>query len=290
MNSLKERIEEYINNEMSVEERLAFEQLLETDEELSNLVHDGLKLKQELDTLRLRTKVQRIGKEITSSEKNQQRLRIIGIAASVVLLITSAIFFYETSHTGKNIENDSAVSLPSNNTNYTDSSQVAKTQQLDTQDTNKFKDQSTALVMTEKNRNWLTSNLIVIDLSILRELDNDTSSAGVSLNEAYQQLNQSQYTKAIQTLKRINQNYDPETIAFLKGICYFKLNDYQSAKQLFAMLRSKHLYHFDAEWNYLLCLYLLDQSDEAKTLLGKISSDKSHPYHSKAIALEKSMR
>ncbi len=289
MDMLKDHIEEYINGEMSTNDRLAFEQLLKTDKELASQVELAKKLKENLDSLRLRTKIHKIGKEIISSEQKQYRFRFLGIAASVLVIISSAILFYETYYIGTSTDGNYNVSSPSNNETKTDSSSVAQSGKVDTTAWEKDQNQKTASALSDKNRLWLSSNLIFIDLSILRELENDSSSAIKNLNEAYQRINRSQYSKAIQSLEKVDQKYDSETISFLKGICYFQLKDYKSAKQLFAFARSKHLYHFEAEWNYLLCLYLSDQTNEAHAALRKITSDTTHPYYTKALALEKNI-
>lgn len=274
MTNYKDWIEDYINDELTVEQRGEFEQRLLFDRELLIELEDYRKVKSRLNILRIRQKVKVVHAKELRNLQRKETLKWMGIAATFLLLLVSFIL-YRISNDQSNLRG-----------------QIMAGQD----DTNQHKDtiksvtpvpQDSMLSQWSEIRKegfdqWvkdLTSHLVMIQFNVVREMSSDSGTYGKKMEQVQELLDGRKYYQAKKILDTLERNYKFEEIHFLKAWTLFNMADYKEAGNLFLILSGSQQYHYEAEWNYILCLFMEKKFHTAGKLVEKINSDPLHPYY-----------
>lgn len=284
MKDYRNWIEDYLNGELSIEQNKVFEEQLQVDPELVKELEKYAEVKTNLDLFRLRHKVKamNLGKSVSG---RRNKLMWLAIAASIVLLIAIVVLIRIYNSPDMTAGQEWAVdnSLEMNTMKDTPITRVIVPR-------DSIIDQPKRDASKGIHQDKISSRLVMINLSVFRDIDRDSNPFSIKTDSIQFFLRQKDYRTVKRLLNKDPMDSHRDEFTFLSGYCSFKLMDYETAKSIFLKLSSNPQYAYESQWNYLMCLLLLDENAEAEEIFEIMRQDPNHPYHSESTKLRKELK
>lgn len=277
-------IEDYINDELTADQMESFEAQLLIDKNLADQLQAFKDVKTKLDLLRLRTKVRNLGLK-EKGRKHTNQVNLLAIAASLFLFIAMLIIFKIYFSNSPIPDSGQLVEHSNNSGQKGDSMNSAITTITDTESTvaNEHKKGNAKPKLG-------SAKLAMINFSFVRDLEIDTVSNSNDFKRIQNLFELGDYKKARQVLLSINSDHYQEERLFMQAYCSFKLAEYKTAKSLFYKLKGNPQYGYEAEWNYLLTLILLNDKEGSTAAIQQILYDPDHPYYRECLNLKQQVQ
>ncbi len=278
MENFYEKIEDYLLGELSVNEKTAFENALQSDVALAQSVAQHREMIQRLDALRLRNKVKSaIGPEGAKSQLGYSS-RLILILIALFALLTAVFWFFnrQDEHAQDNQPATTPTETPATPSNETPSPKPEEPLPA------KEKIKPAQLIAMAREFHERPSQSFVRDAS----QGNGDSSPKTPFQLAAAAFEQKNYGLVADLLKAEDQVKE-DNARFLRASARFEIGQVAGAAQDFDALKNSFQFKHEARWNFLLCQIALGNTDQAKTLLDKMVTDKDFPFHAKALELKR---
>jgi len=311
---LHEKIEAYLKNRLSPEERAAFEAEMNANPELATTValhRDLMAATGEKDVLDLRRQMEEIYREQTAEDIEGRKKtgatvremslgggmsvsfrRIVMAAAAAVLLGIVAVTVWKPWQQlpeAPIAQPDILPSVDSASTNVQDENRVADLPPSPTKG-NKKPYQPQFPSKKQNSTSASGSRYLAMAEEAYQKSSEEwagTLKSGVTdgtlstEEKAQQGFAQKDYAAVVNLLSTDSDTLSPVS-TYLRGHAYFRLEDYAAAAADFRKLLRDNGYSADAEWYLLLSLLAEKGADdpEVKQLLKQIRKSDEHPYHS----------
>ncbi|NOT38803.1 MAG: hypothetical protein HOP11_15625 [Saprospiraceae bacterium] len=293
MKNYYELIEDYLNGELELEDRVEFELELERDPDLKKQLHLYKELYYRLEASSMRRKVnesiktglQAGGKSIAVNSKLKNFGFLAKIAATTILAISLIWFLIDK------VNKDEIPVMVSDPSEKTDSISRQEIVQTKIDSSNKGPILTSRGEKQNNSENLRSKELAYVDLMNRNRVRPDYSSmrsdakiTGDSLlvTAASYYVN-GKYQEVIRILGNISS--DDESMIYLRAHSYFMLGEFNKAIYDFEALQNSFQYKYDAQWNKLLCFLGNRNFNQFNSEISKIIEDKDHPFYDKAKKL-----
>ena len=283
MNRYYEQIEDYINNELSHDERKAFEDAMNADPTLFAEVSKQQETIWSLQAAAMKTKVKSALKSEQKSSINLINYSILKYAAVGLILISFSVYYYF-----KN-DKEAATQFAEQKIFVSDSTDTVNesNQIIDTLDPAPIVEESNqADIESIRDLSFVDTYASVPDNSLLRNIKPEIS-AEKSLFENYLVLlEHHEYKTLIKELVK-DSNMSNENLKFILGHAYMKTGDFKRASEIYNSLLTSFQYKHDARWNLLLCNIHLSKSinNQIQSDLNRMIKETDFPFSEQAYDL-----
>lgn len=285
MENLDEKIEQYLQGELTEAETTAFRQALENDPALAQSVAEHREIMERLEALRLRKKVKKALAQPTDRISTTPLFlsnRTFWILLASLLLLAFVLWQFG----GK----QSAVTpgVPSD-TNQEQSAPAPGMAE------NTGSAPTKAPVKSSESRNRLLALARGYHerptADVIRDAGESTQekTAKTRIQLATDAFEKGNFSLAADILRPDELVAQDEVARFLRASARFEVGQYAGAAQDFNTLQSSLMYKQEARWNFLLCQLAMGKAETAKPLLSAMVSDPDFPFFAKAVELKSSL-
>ncbi|MBK8449121.1 MAG: hypothetical protein IPL42_03460 [Saprospiraceae bacterium] len=287
MNNQEDKIEAYLLGQMTDSELQEFENELKTNQDLARLVDQHKAIIKRLEAYRINTKVKSILEYNSQQNIILNLKRIIGIAASFLIVILGSWFFIFRKDSIGN--GQMAQENINQNQQKTDSLSI-KNNSMDTIENlasiEKLPIESPSTEIIERRK--IASVFIIMPmLANLRELENqDSTNVLDPFDLAKAEFKIQNYKEVLSYLDNLKIPKDDEELLFIRAISYFKMGIYYKAKVDFNLLKRSYQFKAEADFNFMLCQLAQNNIQTTKQLINSMIDDQDFQFRDQAIALK----
>ncbi|MBK9727864.1 MAG: hypothetical protein IPO86_07085 [Saprospiraceae bacterium] len=287
MNNQEDKIEAYLLGQMTDSEKQEFENELKTNQDLARLVDQHKAIIKRLEAYRINTKVKSILEYNSQQNIILNLKRIIGIAASFLIVILGSWFFIFRKDSIGN--GQMAQENINQNQQKTDSLSI-KNNSMDTIENlasiEKLPIESPSTEIIERRK--IASVFIIMPmLANLRELENqDSTNVLDPFDLAKAEFKIQNYKEVLSYLDNLKIPKDDEELLFIRAISYFKMGIYYKATVDFNLLKRSYQFKAEADFNFMLCQLAQNNIQATKQLINSMIDDQDFQFRDQAIALK----
>ncbi|MBK9720872.1 MAG: hypothetical protein IPO78_04555 [Saprospiraceae bacterium] len=287
MNNQEDKIEAYLLGQMTDSELQEFENELKTNQDLARLVDQHKAIIKRLEAYRINTKVKSILEYNSQQNIILNLKRIIGIAASFLIVILGSWFFIFRKDSIGN--GQMAQENINQNQQKTDSLSI-KNNSMDTIENlasiEKLPIESPSTEIIERRK--IASVFIIMPmLANLRELENqDSTNVLDPFDLAKAEFKIQNYKEVLSYLDNLKIPKDDEELLFIRAISYFKMGIYYKATVDFNLLKRSYQFKAEADFNFMLCQLAQNNIQATKQLINSMIDDQDFQFRDQAIALK----
>ncbi|MBK9222218.1 MAG: hypothetical protein IPO16_08840 [Saprospiraceae bacterium] len=287
MNNQEDKIEAYLLGQMTDSELQEFENELKTNQDLARLVDQHKAIIKRLEAYRINTKVKSILEYNSQQNIILNLKRIIGIAASFLIVILGSWFFIFRKDSIGN--GQMAQENINQNQQKTDSLSI-KNNSMDTIENlasiEKLPIESPSTEIIERRK--IASVFIIMPmLANLRELENqDSTNVLDPFDLAKAEFEIQNYKEVLSYLDNLKIPKDDEELLFIRAISYFKMGIYYKATVDFNLLKRSYQFKAEADFNFMLCQLAQNNIHATKQLINSMIDDQDFQFRDQAIALK----
>ncbi|MBK8484827.1 MAG: hypothetical protein IPL31_10925 [Saprospiraceae bacterium] len=287
MNNQEDKIEAYLLGQMTDSELQEFENELKTNQDLARLVDQHKAIIKRLEAYRINTKVKSILEYNSQQNIILNLKRIIGIAASFLIVILGSWFFIfrkdsigngQMAQENKNQNQQKTDSLSIKNNSMDTIENLASIEKLP------IESPSTEIIERRK----IASVFIIMPmLANLRELENqDSTNVLDPFDLAKAEFKIQNYKEVLSYLDNLKIPKDDEELLFIRAISYFKMGIYYKATVDFNLLKRSYQFKAEADFNFMLCQLAQNNIQATKQLINSMIDDQDFQFRDQAIALK----
>jgi hypothetical protein len=288
-----DKLEDYLQGKLSIEDKNALESALKKDENLQkslNIARDEWAARELLVEDDLRKKIKTQFKTQHNSSKSSISSVKIGFYL-ILLTILGALLWY-LNHKSDSIDNSPKMEIPTPTVNP----MPIKTDTLNQTKPNSPNNLRNAIKPNLSiPSQQIATNYQQIALAHYKQPSDLLSIRNTSLKDNYNLALEAFRAENYQETAKLLENSLVENNPFsfrLKAFAYFKSGSYDLAYRDFQFLQKDDIFRNEAQWMTLLCSLASNKNSKETFLidLNKILADTTHDYYNEAKVLDKNLR
>lgn len=283
MTHFYEKIEDYLLGDLSEPEKIAFEQVLQSDPELAAAVEQHKALMQRLEALRLRKKVESALEADRIRPRRGISRRLVWYMAALLVILAAAIWVFNQLSEAPKTEKE----IPPSKLNQEQATPIVNNPIAAKPETPEpARPADKKYKTTAQFRALAQEYHLKPQISIIRDGSGNASASSTALERAQAAYAEKKYALALDQLRNEIFTENQEEVLYLRANLRFMLSEYANAARDFDGLRNSFQFKQEARWNSLLCELALGYQDSVRRMLAEMTADKDFAFHAKALELQ----
>lgn len=286
MNNLYDQIEPYLNGELSVAEKEAFEQAVSADASLATAVSRHRDMLQRLEGLRLRKTVKSAISGIPKRHGKSRLFTLLVSGSVLTALLLALVWFFLQRREQPPGAVETVVPQPA-----TPIASQPETIPLDSTPQRQAPLRARESGAPGKMIALAKSNLIEPGPTMIRgNANTPPPPKEAPAAKAADQYAAGNFRNAADLLASEDLVGDDDDARYLRAAARFHLSQFTAAASDYAALQASLQYSHEARWNFILCQLALGNVEKAQKLLNNIIKEPHAPFGTRALELQNQLR